>query len=175
MILMHVLAILIAVIILTAGVFVGRNQKISENNDSQQDQVLSEQKIEEQLSGDEEQIFPSQTPTQIPSSIPSPIPSNITQGHNVDSYRYPNSAIIDSDSNSLTLHSKDSVDVITNWYKEIIENEGMSVSSFINTSANDKVLNKLVAADGNEEISVEIYKEPGSSVVKISVTVESDN
>ncbi len=48
----------------------------------------------------------------------------------------------------------------------------MNVKTFVTTKANDKVLNKLVGADADKELRVEISKDPGDSLVKISVTIK---
>ena len=174
MVLMHLITIVIAVVILVVGVYVGKNQNFENSNISRQEKVLSEEdKIPENL---EE---PTITPT---SDISSEADRLITtpsvqdgQVRERNAYKYPNSTIMTSSDTSLTLQSHDSTDTITDWYKERIKSEGLNVKTFVNTRANDKVLNKLVAADSNKEISVEINKEPGSSVVEISVTRESGN
>ena len=98
-------------------------------------------------------------------------PTQSTINPNILNYKYPNSQIISTSSNLLSLESFDDSDVITNWYKEKVNSLGMNVKTFVTTKANDKVLNKLVGADGNKEIGIEISKENSESAVKISVTI----
>ena len=49
----------------------------------------------------------------------------------------------------------------------------MNAVSFVSTTANDKTLNKLEGADGNEKISVEIAKDAGSETT-ITVTLTNN-
>ena len=48
----------------------------------------------------------------------------------------------------------------------------MNVETFVETSANDKVLNELVGADGQKEVRVEINKNSGASLVEISISLK---
>jgi hypothetical protein len=90
-------------------------------------------------------------------------------------YQYPNSEIIDFSDNSLSLTSTDETDAIINWYKEKIRGEGMNVKTFVTTKANDEVLSKLVGADGQEEIRIEISKIDDMATTKISVIFQENN
>jgi len=63
--------------------------------------------------------------------------------------------------------------VITEWYRSRINSLGYNVKSFVKTSANDKVLNKLAAAKSGSEISVEIARDPGSIVTAITVLIDN--
>ena len=86
-------------------------------------------------------------------------------------YQYPNSQIIERAGGYLLLESVDSSQLITDWYKEKITDQQMSVKSFVSTKVNDKVLNKLVGSSGSEKISVEVSQEDGKSAVSISVRI----
>ena len=108
--------------------------------------------------------------TQAP-AVESPSPTQSQAGNNILAYRYPGAEILSSSENSLNLKSSDDVGAITNWYKAKIESENLNVESFVETSANDKVLNELVGADGQKEIKVEIKKESGTQLVEISVKI----
>ncbi|KKQ51328.1 MAG: hypothetical protein UT40_C0014G0023 [Candidatus Woesebacteria bacterium GW2011_GWA1_39_21b] len=158
---MHIFAVILAVCILTVGLIVARIQNPSLSNIYRQKEVLSEK------------VLPTQTPTY----IPTPFPTSVPKDTQIDSYKYPNSSVISSSGNSLSLQSDDMTDVITGWYKEKIENEGMSVTTFVKTRANDKVLNKLVGVKEDEQINVEISQEGAGQTVDISVSFlnESDN
>jgi hypothetical protein len=71
------------------------------------------------------------------------------------------------------MESTEDTDKITDWYKSKIEDLGMNVKSFVTTKANDKILNKLSAADGVREINIEISKDSELSAVKISVALSN--
>jgi len=171
---MNIVVTIVAVVLVITGVFVSKISK-REIQTSETSQVLS---VEEEIK--EEEVTPTtgshQTDTPSPSrrlSGPEAFPTNTPKppSSNLSSFQYPNSQAVSSSENSLILNSIDNADSITDWYKEKIKGEGMSVTSFVTTKTNDNVLNKLVGADGAREIRVEITKEAGSSTVKISVTL----
>lgn len=109
-------------------------------------------------------ITPQPTMTTTPISTTTPIPQQAT-----GDFIYPGSTKISGDSSSITLQSSDSPQVITNWYKNKIKSMGLSATSFVTTSTNDNVLNKLVASNGTKEVRVEITKKSDSSIVIISL------
>ena len=168
---MNIVVTIVAVVLVITGVFVSKISK-KEIQTSETSQVLS---VEEEIK--EEEVTPTtgshQTDTPIPTKTPIPSPTNTPKpaSSNLSSFQYPNSQVVSSSENSLILNSIDNADSITDWYKEKIKGDGMSVTSFVTTKTNDNVLNKLVGADGEREIRVEITKEAGSSTVKISVTL----
>ena len=168
---MNIVVTIVAVVLVITGVFISKISK-KEIQTSETSQVLS---VEEEIK--EEEVTPTtgshQTDTPIPTKTPIPSPTNTPKpaSSNLSSFQYPNSQVVSSSENSLILNSIDNADSITDWYKEKIKGEGMSVTSFVTTKTNDNVLNKLVGADGEREIRVEITKEAGSSTVKISVTL----
>ena len=168
---MNIVVTIVAVVLVITGVFISKISK-KEIQTSETSQVLS---VEEEIK--EEEVTPTvgshQTDTPIPTKTPIPSPTNTPKpaSSNLSSFQYPNSQVVSSGENSLILNSIDNADTITDWYKEKIKGEGMSVTSFVTTKTNDNVLNKLVGADGEREIRVEITKEAGSSTVKISVTL----
>ena len=172
---MNLAVTIVAVILVIVGVVFSQTVK-TESQTSETSQVLSveeEQEAPEQStptvgSQQVETLPPTKTPTPSPTNIPKPTSSNLS------SFQYPNSSIVNSSENSLILESSDNSDTITDWYKEKIKGEGMSVTSFVTTKTNDSVLNKLVGADGEREIRVEIKKDSGSSTVNISVVVTTD-
>ena len=110
--------------------------------------------------------------TQTP-AVESPSPTKSQAGSEILAYHYPGAETLSSSENSLNLKSFDDIGAITNWYKAKIESENLNVESFVETSANDKVLNQLVGADGQKEIKVEIKKESGTFLVEISVSLKS--
>lgn len=85
---------------------------------------------------------------------------------------YPGAKTIESGS-KLVLESADSSDAITAWYKSKIEGEGYNIRNSIKTSANGVVKNVVQAVNGQKSVSVEISKNPSSSVVRIEVETTS--
>lgn len=88
----------------------------------------------------------------------------------ISNFIYPGSQILSSDSNNLFLKSAEDSKKITDWYKEKIKNEKLLATSFVTTSTNEKVLNKL-AASGDYKIEVEISKDSASqSEIKVKLS-----
>lgn len=111
--------------------------------------------------------FPPMSPTQI---IKTPSPKNSPSlSTNLAEFIYPNSKQISISANKLSLESQDSPQTITNWYKDKIKSLGMSATSFVQTSTNDNVLNKLAGSSGNQQVRVEISKSATDTKVKIIV------
>ncbi|MBU0569840.1 hypothetical protein KKB40_03595 [Patescibacteria group bacterium] len=125
----------------------------------------NEEKVEEDLKLAE----PFPTPTLVLSPAPQLFLEEIFD------YQYPNSEIVNSSDNSLLLTSTDETDAIINWYKEKIRNERMSVKTFVTTKINKEVLSKLVGADGEKEIRIEISKTDNSATTEISVVFLENN
>lgn len=115
---------------------------------------------------------PTSLPTPLPSVSPSP-KSQTSQNQNMNEYLYPGSKIISSSSQNLVLTSGDAPEKITSWYKEVIQGKNLNINSFVNTQANDKILNELVGDNGQISIKVEVSKETVSAPVKIIVGVTS--
>lgn len=113
------------------------------------------------------------SPTLTPTFYPSPtvkvlIPTSTiapkTSSSSID-FQYPGSIIITSG----VYQSFDSPDKITDWYKNKMKSMGYSANSFVKTSTNGNILNKLVSANGSSTINVEISRSPSDSVTKIIV------
>lgn len=178
---MNIAVTIVAVILVIAGVAFSWFSK-KEIQTSETSQVLSvEEESEAPSDGVKEESTPTIGSQQLdkPSSDQSLSETEATNTpkpsqNNVSSLQYPNSQTVSSGDNSLILNSTDNVDTITDWYKEKIKGEGMNVTSFVTTKTNDNVLNKLVGADGEREIRVEITKQAGSSNVKISIVITAD-
>ena len=126
-----------------------------------------------------------------PSNVPSQSPQKSVKGANIEIkvvtptnnsslsgdlinyFKYPNAKSVNSSENKLTLESSDDSRVITDWYKEKINSKGMNVKSFVTTSANDNVENKLVAANSDFKVTVTIKGVKGGSFT-ISVETSKD-
>jgi len=168
---MNVAVYIVAVLVVVTGIYFSQKEKVEQGNEiSTEEEVLSESDEESDAIVEEKEIDII-TPTKKPTPTNFPIPTQSPQSSNLSEYKYPNSQIVSSSSNSLSLESSDNSDSITEWYKGKINSQGMNVKTFVTTKANDKVLNKLVGADGNKEIRIEISKEDIASFVNISVTV----
>lgn len=104
-----------------------------------------------------------------------PLPPTSTNNDNaneiMNSLKYPNSSNLSLSRNSLTAQSSDDPAVITDWYKAKISALSLSAKSFVNTKANDKVLNKLVGSNGQLEVAVEISRENSQSPTQIKVSL----
>jgi len=97
--------------------------------------------------------------------LPTPTPTPVVLPQPAGSWVYPNSTRQDAN----RWKSGDDPGVITNWYKNKIEALGMNTKSFVQTNTNGQVLNKLVAANDNIKVSVEISKSPSDSQALILV------
>ena len=161
---MQILTVL-AVVIVLVGVYFGRGgdrPKISSNFPTATPEVLSEG-------------FKEEEPTPTPETLVSPTPfaSSITpqRESSLNIFIYPNAEIISQSSGSVIFESTDNPDVITEWYKTKINAQNLNVTSFVTTSTNDNILNKLVGANSEQEIRVEITKSASASKVRIEVAL----
>ena len=170
---MNVAVYIVAVLVILTGVYFSQKEKKEEGNEiTTYEEVLSESDEESEVVVEENEIdiiIPSIKPS--PTKVP--VPTQSPQTSNILEYKYPNSQIVSSTSTSMSLESSDNSDSITDWYKGKINSLGMNVKTFVTTSANEKVLNRLVGADGVKEINIEISKEDSQSIVKISITIIS--
>jgi hypothetical protein len=170
---MNVAVYIVAVLVVVTGIYFSQKEKKEEGNEiTTYEEVLSESDEESEVVVEEKEIDII-TPTNKPSPTKVPVPTQSPQTSNILEYKYPNSQIVSSSSNSLSLESSDNSDSITKWYKDKINSQGMNVKTYVATKANDKILNKLVGADGYKEISIEISKEDSQSMVNISITIIS--
>lgn len=116
--------------------------------------------------------IPSDTPTLTPSSTPTiltPTPQpNSDNQLNLD-LKYPNSIIINQNGSETIYESTDDPKKITDWYKDKIKSIGMKATSFVQTNTNGNILNKLVGANQNQEVKIEISKQNNNVLVKIVV------
>lgn len=166
---MNTLVIVLAVILVFAGV-VFRQRGFPE----EKSQPTPTPKVLSQIEEEESQATPTPTPTpaQTPKTL-APTPAPQTSGE-ISAFVYPGARVESSSATSLSMKSSDDTDRITQWYEDKIRGMGMNAKSFVKTRTNDNVLNKLVGADGEREIRVEISQKSGESEASISVTIEVD-
>ena len=104
-------------------------------------------------------------------SSPSPAGSSNTTIHSIGSFIYPNSTVVFQSDSKLTLQSTDSPSKITDWYKERITSLNTKAKSFVQTSSNGNILNKLASANSLLKVEVEISKKISDSFTKIGVDI----
>ena len=160
---MKFIALSLSIFLVILGAYASRRYQLSTIN-KVNEQVLSVSEETSQTNTPTPTSLSNEEPTQ--SISPTQVPSNEFL---VSSFIYPGAKVVTQTQTTLSLESSDDTDIITNWYKDKIKGMGANVKSFVVTRANDKVLNKLVGANSDVEVAVEISKDPGSSVAKISV------
>ena len=125
-------------------------------------------------------IIPSNTPSVTISLTPSIYKKNFTptptqassnSKQNINDYKYPNSSMNELSGNKLSLQSSDDPNTITNWYKDKLKSLNMNANSFVTTSSNGVVLNKLVSANGETKVSITISKKNDQPSVGIAVSI----
>ena len=117
------------------------------------------------------------TNTPIPTTTPikssptlSQAPANSTPLESINNFIYPNSSNITGDENLLSMESLDQPQIITDWYKEKIKAMGMKATTFVQTTTNGNVLNKLAGANNSFGIVVEIKKGKDDTKTSIRLT-----
>ena len=108
------------------------------------------------------------TPT--PTQQSSPV-QHTDSSSSIDLFRYPNASVTESSETMLKLTTQDPPETVTHWYKKTITDNGMNTRSFVATSTNGEVLNKLAAAGNNMNVSVEITKANSDQTVHITVSL----
>ncbi len=88
----------------------------------------------------------------------SPTPASPALREGINNFIYPNSSNITGDGDISSMESADKPQIITDWYKEKIKSMGMKATSFVQTTTNGNVLNKLAGANNSFGIVVEIRK-----------------
>jgi hypothetical protein len=108
----------------------------------------------------------SQTNQTNPSVANPPPVQNQPMPKTNSNFVYPGAILIGDN----TYQSSDDPAKITNWYKNKINGAGMNVTSFIVTSTNDNVLNKLVGANSSTKVSVDIIRNNGENQTTIKLS-----
>jgi hypothetical protein len=166
----YILIIIAAVLVIT-GIAVNRGSLVelsSENNFTN----------ETYLGGDGNGVGLEET-TEENTTIFTPTPQSAESGetanslnlNDTDYWTYPGSAVISQMEKSLKLESGDSDEEITIWYRNRLENSGMSVNTFVITATNGNVFNNLVGADAEVEVRINISKQAEVDKVQIGVEI----
>lgn len=171
----------IALITVVIGIMAGGSQSktgfYNSREESSRSLVLGENQEQEGLQANTEDLAQdsyAQT-TPIPPTIhlsPTPIPTRASDGYS--NLVYPGSSVIENTSRRVVVQSSDSVDIITDWYKDVLTSLGLNVNSFVKTNSNGNVLNSLVVAGGGKEYRVEITKDSSEDVVNIQIQIENN-
>lgn len=180
---MKIFVVIIASLVLTSGIVYSQVQKSISHKQEEtvlsantQDDLVNES-VEEENTVDENVSSYTQemsvTPTPLPTRTPS-VSDEPQTNTTLDNFIYPGSEAVNSSDSSLLLRSSDETENITNWYKEKITSEHMNAKSFVATKTNGNILNKLVGANGELEIVVEIKKEPVKNYSDITVSIIGD-
>ena len=118
-------------------------------------------------------LIPTVTVTQTPSPTPtsSPVPSLSLSPTSApsDTWIYPGATEVSPGVYSSSISPAE----VTNWYKEKIKALNLNIQTFVQTTANDRVLNKLSAANGNQNISIEISQASGNSATTIKIALDN--
>jgi hypothetical protein len=172
---MKLVATLVSFVLVLVGVYFNQknsrvlveNSEIEKNETEAGDKVIptEESKEESQVEGTTS-VDIQQIVTVTPSATQ--VPQNL-----LSEYFYPGAKVVSQDSLHLDLVSSDDSDNITDWYKEVIRNEGMSVKTFVKTKTNGNVDNDLVGVNSSIKVSVKIMKKNDETTSHISVTVEN--
>ena len=99
--------------------------------------------------------------------LPTVTPPRVVEG--LSFWYYPGATVNKEGGTAAELSTADASDTVTEWYKTKIKDKNYSVKTFVQTTTNGKVLNKLVGDNGEEEIRVEISREPGGVTI-VSLT-----
>ncbi len=170
---MHILLTVIAVSVFTLGIFFNqvsiRNKFFTEKAEKK---VLSEIKTEENVISPTATIAPQKADTNLSATLPSPTSTPVPSSSSLEKYVYPDAQVSQAFNNSISLTTSDDAAIVTKWYRNKIIESGMSVRSFVATSANDKILNKLSGADSESEVTIEIKKDADNRKVFIFITLE---
>jgi hypothetical protein len=165
---MKSLALGLSIFLVLVGAYASRKYQLTTSQEDKSDVLSTSQEARS------EEVTPTEFPTQAPSSTQTPKPSSTTSVSSSSvNFKYPGAHTIQESQTVLVMESTEDTDKITDWYKSKIEDLGMNVKSFVTTKANDKILNKLSAADGVREINIEISKDSELSAVKISVALSN--
>ncbi len=172
---MNIVLSVLAVVILTTGIILGRNVDKSEVvvQSIPEPSVLSQEKNIPDLDSTNDLITESPEPTEVdvPDATVSPVAShdNTTR---IDAFVYPNSTLVSKTSSRVMLQSGDDPNLITDWYKQKIQSENMNVNSFVVTSVNDTVINKLSSSNSSVQIDVSIEKTPTASTTSVTIDIK---
>lgn len=110
----------------------------------------------------------SPTPTWTTELTPTPVSNQQNPKTSNGIWIYPGATTISTGGGEIQLSTTEEPQRVTDWYKQIISSR-MNTKSFVSTSTNGNVENKLSGANSGERIEVEIRKSDSDSVTYIFV------
>jgi len=116
---------------------------------------------------------PTKLPVFTPNSTPTENPDNQDKVNSpsindtLNTWLYPAAEIAENRAGFLLLTTGDNPSVVTNWYKQKVNDLDMNATSVITTTANDKTLNVISAAGKSGDVKVEIASEGGGSQITV--------
>jgi len=113
------------------------------------------------------QITSDDNPSETP--VPTSIPEFLNPEFTLKKFIYPGAEITKQSPNNILFQTSSDIVVVTNWYEEKVSELGFSATSVIRTNTNGQVLNKIVAANSEYEIVIEIQNQQGVTSVKIDI------
>lgn len=134
--------------------------------------VLSEKTESTVIPGATSSSSPNVIVSPVATPIPTPVSTPQTQTSDLNDWFYPGSSVVANTGLTLSLRSGDDTGVITDWYKAKIIEKGANVKSFVTTSTNGEILNKLAGASSEFEINIEISK-PANDSETIIVVIQT--
>ena len=146
---MQITAIILSILVFTAGVVFGQSNKDDFSQDAQQS---SESNVsDERILGAEDPTVKDQEGLINLSSTPVPsIPSELS------SYIYPGAELLSSTDKEVTLRSNADISEIVEWYKNQINTSHQGIKNFIVTKTNGTETDKLTFTEENKQITIEI-------------------
>jgi hypothetical protein len=160
---MSVVAIIILAVSIVASEKVKANPQSSPEVFHQTDSLVTNSPVPSQTSASHA------IATVLPHSTPLPVKNTIQSNSN--DFIYPDSTLISSSPEKISLSSTDNPDTITNWYKDKLKSMNFNINSFITTRANQKTQNKLVSSDSRNSYVVDISQQNTSNPVYITISI----
>lgn len=111
------------------------------------------------------QASSSQSPIPTKPEPTQPVPTREAD----NTFVYPNAEEQSANGNTLYVKSSDDPDRITDWYKEQIAGLGMKTKTFVKTTSNGNIFNKLVGVNESSSVTVEITKNAEEAAVSITI------
>jgi len=175
---MSIIGVVIGICIVGIGIWTAQNYKTSVSTvvDIEENSPSSPSPTETPIPLTEPNNSPTiimnNTPTTAPTKTPVPTTATQTTNISLSGFHYPGATVASSSGNRLELTTNDSPKTVTDWYKNAINQTGMNTKSFVTTSTNGNVINKLVAAGKGKEIDIDITKDDFETSVKIIVELK---
>lgn len=170
---MNITLVLIATIIILAGVFGSKNR----GNISIDIKPTDTPQVKAETTEEPEPLV-SSTPTPTATIVPTPSPTKTASPTSApltgsySNWKYPNAGVV-SEGDKLVMTSGDNPDNIMNWYKSKVEGGGYNVRNSIKTNSNGLVKDTIQGVKGNESIGIVINKKPSETLSKIEVEIGS--